>query len=180
MEQFKGTVGYIGEKKWGTKTFFSFTIKGTDGFFRTGVVRPSFKQGGYIQFEADAQKNVDMNSIVSIGERAPDEVVKEQSAKIGGMAPGTKPIDFRAEADKARQKSIHYQSAHKDAIEVAKYAVEKGLIRLPVSAPKGYDAFLALIDDLTQQFFTKFESEHTVNSSPEATDAAEGGESGDE
>lgn len=151
--KFDGVVGYISEKSFGGKLLYSFTLRGVDGFFRTGEEKPKFKVGSYVTFEAekDAKGNmqVDLASISGSVRKPADE--KAPSAE----ASKTVYVDNR-------QQAIHFQSAHKDAIEVAKFLVDKEMVKLPATTAKKMDAFMALVSDLTQKFFTEFESEHKV------------------
>lgn len=155
MAQFKGSVGYIGEKVFGGKKFYSFTLKGTDGFFRLGTNKPAFKVGAYVEFEADEKMNV-QGEVTSLAHRDP-EIISGAAAATKAIAP----INFREEADAKRQKSIHFQSAHKDAIEMAKFLVTGGFIAMPKTISKQYDAIAALVDMLTNHFYAQFEAGKT-------------------
>lgn len=153
MTQFKGSVGYIGEKRFGGKTFYSFTVKGTDGFFRLGTNKPAFKVNAQVEFEADDVKNV-IGEVKSLAERGPSD---------GGdsTVAGAKVVNFREEADAKRQKSIHFQSAHKDAIEMAQHMISAETVKMPTTASKKYKATLDLINELTDYFFQQFEAGKT-------------------
>lgn len=177
MAKYSGVVGYISEKKWKDKTFYSFTLKGVDGFFGCGMTRPRFKVGGYVEFESEKNdkgfENVDLKTLKD----SPSAPASSKDSAAPAAAPAgnsQKYVDFRAEADKQRQKSIHFQSAHKDAIELAKFMVDKEFVKLPAAVNKKYDAVLVLVENLTDKFFAQFESEHTVEEAPiEASDEVE-------
>lgn len=151
MSKYEGVVGYISPTpKFGG---YSFTLKGIDGFFKyPGSERPAFKSLAYLSFEADDKKVIDKSTLKSAyrKDEAPTKLPEASVIK-----------DPRIEADKARQRSIHFQSAHKDAIEIARLCVDKELIKLPAAQAKKYDVLLALVDELTNRFFTQFEQGHT-------------------
>lgn len=60
--------------------------------------------------------------------------------------------DNKAKQDEARQTSIAYQSARKDAIEIVKTVVEQDLITQPTKKADKYDWVLGLVDVLTDRF----------------------------
>jgi hypothetical protein len=53
----------------------------------------------------------------------------------------------------ARQNSIEYQSARRDAITLAAAMIEAGVVALPAAKDKKYDAYLELVGDLTVRLF---------------------------
>ncbi len=149
MSKHEGVVGYISSTpKYGS---YSFTIKGVDGFFKTGETRPPFKSGSFVRFEADDQKMVAMKTLESSFR---EDTTPSAAPKVI--------IDPRLEQEKSRQRSIHFQSAHKDAIEITKLMMESESIKLPTTLKHRYDAVLALVDELTNRFFTQFENGTTA------------------
>lgn len=141
MSNYKGTVQKTYEKVFSGKTLFSFTLRGTKGFFRTGQTRPTFKEGGYISFEADDGLNVDVSTIESLSHKEPE------------VTDSSKPVSAYVDREDFRQRSIIYQSARKDAIEVLNTMLAHDALRLPANTPKKYAALLAAVDALTVRFF---------------------------
>lgn len=56
-------------------------------------------------------------------------------------------------ANDSRQKAIMYQSSRKDAVEVASALLGASALPMPAKADAKYDAFLAVVDDLTDRFY---------------------------
>lgn len=141
MSLYKGTVQKTYEKVFNGKTLFSFTLRGTKGFFRTGQIRTTFKEGGYISFEADDALNVNVDSIESLSHKEPEQV------------DSSKPVTAYVDREDFRQRSIIYQSARKDAIETLNIILGQDALRLPANSPKKYTAILAALDSLTLRYF---------------------------
>lgn len=151
MAKYEGVVGYVNTTpKFGG---YSFTLKGVDGFFKyPGDKKPDFKSLAYVSFECDDRKLVDKSTL---------KTAYRQDAAPAALPPPGTIKDPRIEADKARQRSIHFQSAHKDAIEITRLCVDKEIVKLPAAQAKKYDVLLALVDELTNRFFTQFENGST-------------------
>lgn len=162
MSNYKGTVQKTYEKVFNGKTLFSFTLRGTKGFFRTGQIRPTFKEGGYIAFEADDALNVDMDSIESLSHKEPE------------VTDSSKSVTAYVDREDFRQRSIIYQSARKDAIETLNTILGQDGLRLPANSPKKYAAILAALDDLTMRFFADTANlGHKEEATPEMDEPAE-------
>lgn len=170
--KYEGVIGYVSEKPYQNVTLYSFTIKGIDGFFRCGQKKPKEKVGSYISFLAETDqkgnKNVDMESINgSVRQPAPPQNKDvpeghQSSQPVKAYADAQAEKELRKQAwEQQKQRSIHYQSAHKDAIELAKFIVEKDFIKLPTAYTSKYSALMALVDDLTNKFFADYELDHS-------------------
>lgn len=166
MSIYKGTVQKTYEKVFSGKTLFSFTLRGTKGFFRTGQTRPTFKEGGYISFEADDGLNVDVSTIESLSHKEPE------------ITDSSKPVAAYVDREDFRQRSIIYQSARKDALEFLNIEMAQDALKLPSNMPKRRGALLAELDTLTMRFFGdtanlghKDETEEMVEADSEDTDS---------
>lgn len=70
--------------------------------------------------------------------------------KKTGSAPQEAP---RAQGNNNVQSAIIFQSSRKDATQVVSAALAGGLLPLPTKQADKYDAFLALVNDLTDKYY---------------------------
>jgi hypothetical protein len=158
MSNFEGVVNYISEKPYKGVKLYSFTLKGQDGFFRTGETKPKIKVGSYVTFEAEedarGNRNVDIESIKGTV-RAPDGTTKSETITEKNQ---DKVVDFKAIAEKAKQQSIHFQAAHKVAVDVTNIAITQGLLKLPATPAKGYDALKKAVFALADEIYDRYEA----------------------
>lgn len=133
----------------------SFTLRGQQGFFRTGETPCPIKEGTYVQFEVDDKNNVNLTTLVAMEKRAPDAVPTEKAVQTAAAYVNSKDEYWsnKEERDIETQKVIQFQAARNSAIAAIVGAVAQGVIELPKTKGKSYDAYLAYIDDLTQRYF---------------------------
>ncbi len=163
MSKFTGVVSKTVERSYKGKKLYSFFLRGHEGLFKLGETTPKFKEGSTISFEANEALIVEPNSITA-AENAPATVVNKEKATATAF------VDYRAEADKLRQRNINFQSAHKDAIEVAKFMIDKGFVKMPAKVADQYDVVLALVGELTTKFFNEFAVDHEPETSETETE----------
>jgi len=149
---------------------YSFFLRGQDGLFKLGTETMKFKEGAGIEFEANDKLEVNVESMK-------ESVVKQATVadKTSASAGISAFVDHRAEENAARQRNINYQSAHKDAIEVTKYLIDKEIIKLPIKTASQYDIVMATIEELTGTFYDVFSVDHTPNepNKPESVESSE-------
>lgn len=177
---FQGTVQKTFTNVVRGRNLYSFTLKGTQGFFRTGEKPVPAKEGNFVQFEADDKNNVSMDTFCVVEKREPDIIPNgvTEAPGIKGLAskayqlssPFTKDEYWRnkEERDIETQKTIQYQAARNSAIAAMDVAVSQGIVELPKTKGKSYDAFLAYIDHLTDRFFADAKVQKHEVPSPDA------------
>ncbi len=150
-KQFEGVVRSTLERNYRGKKLYSFFLDGVDGLFKLGEKRPTFKEGAYVKFSTNDKLEVEGEIEAQVKAPAPVESKGEKVEKA--LTSYEKGIVDRQTADENRQKSIHYQSARKDAIEVTRLALENGAYTLPAKKGLSEAALLAFIDRLTVRYF---------------------------
>lgn len=161
------------------KNLHSFTIRGTQGFFRTQEVPCPMKEGTYVQFEADDKNNVNMSTLVAMDKRAPEQMPTEQAVSRAASHVNSKDDYWtrKEERDLETQKVIQYQAARNSAIAAISTAVSQGIITLPGTKGKSYDSYMKYIDDVTMRYFADGtalgHTEETNDGSPQAAPASD-------
>lgn len=152
----EGYIARIYNKDYKGTTLYSFTLKGKDGFFRTGEAPLRHKEGSYIRFNHNNKNTVDLGSI---------EVIKTVEATKGpaaysSPAPMSKDDYWnkRSEKDEAVQKVIQYQSARNSAISVLDIATKLEAIKLPTKAADRLESLIEIVEELTLNFYKKASS----------------------
>jgi hypothetical protein len=129
-----------------------------DKWLSFGFDAPKAKEGDYveIQAETDAKGYEQVQSV---------KVLKNPPAKAAVPA-GEGPA-VRGPASGGKERSIHYQSARKDAIEMLNCLIEKDA--LPITADKAkagqakrYEELMALVDKLTVRYFNDTETQRIL------------------
>lgn len=125
----------------GPWTMYNLEIDGT--WYGCGFKKPDANEGDYVEFD-----------VVQKGEYKNAENVKrsagQPAASPSGPAPSI-PVN-------KKDVSIHYQSCRKDAIQTLGVLLTHDAVKLPAKAADKYDAALALINELTNQFYFDLDS----------------------
>lgn len=152
------------------RNLYSFTLRGQQGFFRTGETPCPMKEGTYVQFEVDDKNNVSMATLTASEKRAPEPMSTEQAVTKAASYVASKDEYWtrKEERDVETQKVIQFQAARNSAIAAIVGAVSQGVIELPKTKGKSYDAYMAYIDDLTQRYFADAKTQGHVDSTNEA------------
>lgn len=127
-------------------TYWDLTVNGVRyGFGRN---QPKCNEGDNVSFEASQNDKGFWNANVKTLARASAPVAAPTVPAAAGNTRAWFPDD-------KRQDSITYQSARKDAIEVAKALLSAGLMEFGAKAKLGdkQEITLALIDKMTVQYF---------------------------
>jgi hypothetical protein len=144
---------------------YSFFMKGQDGMYSLGERAPTFKEGDSIKFETDQKgKYLYAKDIVpwegtGTGTAPPVQAVARSYGRggfVGGKA-GKSDEEKAYWANKdlvaaETQKRIEIQAARNAAIEAARFLVEKEYVKTPTKQADKYDAYLALVNQLTDEF----------------------------
>lgn len=143
--QFKGKVTRVISKP--TKTggkLWLVAFPGDGNLFNVGFTSPSVSPGDTVEFEWKETKwgkeVVGEINVVSQGEVQQEEPRPGTQNVTGGNTTNV-------------QDSINWQSARRDAVEVTKFLVDKGFVKLGVGK-KQVDNFLGTVDEVTKHFFS--------------------------
>ncbi len=183
----KGVVGkIIHNEQYG---LYSFFLKGQDGLYSLGEHPPTFKVGDSLQFDVTQKgKYLYAKDIVPWVDGGATEAPRVGYATSGGSYKGkSKGFGGKSEEEKQYwakrdatqevvQRRIEIQAARNAAIETAKFLWEKELVAKPKKVADQYDAFLALVDQIAQDYIKNTESKLTgteQSSEPEDNPAVE-------
>lgn len=144
MSKVTGQVWKLFDKEFRGKMLWSFRLENDPIYYRmnenrnAGIVEP----GNYIEFTAET--NSDGKSAQVKG-----NVGRVEPAKAPAPASGA---GWQGGSNPARETSIHYQSARKDALTLVELAITTGAITLPAKAAAKLAALEALVDAYTAQY----------------------------
>lgn len=145
----QGKVAFVNERPWQGQMLYSFKLANDEALYVCGTTKPNVVKGDFVTFEAKENKRgqmaVNMSSIV----RKEGEVL---SPSDGAKPQGWAKSGFN---DDKRQRTIEWQAARNSAIAAAQVILSNGAIKLPAKESGKYDAVMALIADLTKQFFAE-------------------------
>lgn len=165
MQQANGVVERAGEKKWKNNVFYNFSLVGDDNLYRTGTIDYGLKEGDEVEFEYEVSNYGNDVKSVKITGNVPVEKNKAKTS-AGNAAKkynggGKSKDDYwtqKAEDDKTRQRVISYQAANKTAVDIVKIALEQDAVSLGSAKAKKLDALLAVIDQVTEDIFLKYQA----------------------
>lgn len=132
-----------GSGRYGPYTTYNLEIDGQ--WYGHGFNKPNAHEGQYVEFDV-IQKGQYKNA-----ENLRAAVSTPPAASSGSKAPASIPVNNR-------DVSIQYQSSHKDAIQVLDVLLKNDAVKLPAKQADKYDAAMALVDEITAQFYLKLES----------------------
>lgn len=178
----------------------SFTLKGQDGFYSLGKDIPTFKEGDSIQFDTNQQgkytyaRNIAPWSDGGTAQSTPVSQVAASASSggwqrrgaggggksFGGGDAAAKEAYWRAKEERdiakegeyaATQKRIEIQAARNAAIETAKTMWQFDITPKPKKATEHYDAFLALVEELTDKYLESTKGRFHVDTEAAARSA---------
>ena len=156
----QGKVAFVNERNWQGKTLHSFKLVDDEALYVCGTVKPRINKGDFVTFEAKpnpkGQMVVDLNSM----QAKEAEVV---TAGIAGKAAWGGKSGYN---DDKRQRTIEWQAARNSAIAAAQVILGNGALKMPAKESAKYEAVMALISELTKQFF---EETATLGEKPKQT-----------
>ena len=167
MSEAKTISGQVGKVYVNTfddgNTSVSFKLRGDTMYYRLGNKRFAgiVEEGKTISFKAAQVKDNAFKVLSTPKAAAPSEEA------VSGGGPGGRTGNGFGSNDSA----IRYQSSRKDALEMARLAIDAEVIKLP---PKnGLAALEALVDRYTAAFFADIETKGAVARTAEPAKAAE-------
>lgn len=145
MAKIQGVIDFVNTRQTKVGEVYGIKVNGQEyGLFKT---KCPFPQGTLVEFQATQNGNfwnVDKGTL---------RKVEGEAAAAPAAVQATSTYD-------ARQKSIEYQSSRNLAGQVLASLVAADAIAMPSKTDKAarYDAMMALLDDLTWQFFEEVDS----------------------
>jgi hypothetical protein len=155
----------------------SFTLKGQDGFFSLGDKKPTFTEGESIQFDTQPKGKytyainiapwtdggtVSSAPVASVANGASNGWKGRGGFQRGGSGGANEKDEYwrrKEERDLAKegdyaatQKRIEIQAARNAAIETARTMWQFDITPKPKKVGDHYDAFLALVEELTDKY----------------------------
>lgn len=188
MAKVQGVVYKTFEKEWpakrpGQKPNKTYSIKlegdplyyrtprgskpGSDGERFAGIAEP----GNTVVFEAEP---VNESSAQIVGTVDKVEAAQATVATVGGSRADGVQVTGSGQGT-AREASIHYQSARKDALLLVQIALANGAVKMPAKEAAKLEAVEALVDHYTAAYFADiatFGAVARANGTDEATETA--------
>lgn len=127
-----------------------------DEMYGFGFQDPGLETGDKITFnytQNGKYKNVNKSSLQKDGKAE----VSKTSGGSGGNNAKSNYWDKREEREIQKGEEIKHQGCRNSAIEAAKAAHELGLVKVPQKQADKLDAFLSLVDELTDRFIQQSE-----------------------
>ncbi len=143
----QGKVAFVNERNWQGKNLYSFKLADDEALYVCGTSKPQISKGDFVTFEANPNPKGQMVVNLASLEAKKVEVVSAGSA--GKAAWGGK----SGYNDDKRQRTIEWQAARNSAIAAAQVVLSNGALKLPAKESAKYEAVMALIGELTKQFF---------------------------
>lgn len=137
-----------GVGKNGPWTMYNLEIDGT--WYGCGFNNPNVPEGSFVEFDV-VQKGqyTNANNV---------RLAQGMSAPQTPQAASTPAAPAQAPRVNSRDVSIQYQSSRKDAIQTLGVLLESEAIKLPAKQADKYDAAMALIEEITAQYYIKLEN----------------------
>jgi hypothetical protein len=169
----KGIVGKISKNDYQGKILTSFALKGQEGWYSLGERSFQYNEGDSIQFNVQTRgKYVYAQDITpwdgAGATQAPS--IPTGSGATGSPRPaygGRKSFgggksdeekQYWAKKDEqaeVTQRRIEIQAARNAAIETASFMFEKELVKVPTKQADKYDAFMELVETITDDYLKK-------------------------
>lgn len=166
MAHYTGTVSRIIERTFGNKVKFSFFLEGVDGtLFKMNETRPTFKEGGQVEFDASEKGFVsNLKSLAAA-----------QIATATGIV--TSPVEHTSRGvfipkrwhryeDRQYAESERLSIVRQKALDLALTAVnamlDREAIKLPTKQSEKMESYLEFVTMATDVFYADLAVEHSV------------------
>jgi hypothetical protein len=127
-------------------TWYSIKLEGDDTYYRCKSSNPGAIEGKTVSFEVDGDQVTSKPTIIE--SEAPKKAGYMSETSAAGSAYAGPPLGS------ARESSIHYQSARKDALQFLDIVTRTGAVKLPAKEAAKLEALEALADSYTAKFFS--------------------------
>jgi len=146
----QGRIEFLNEKPWGNKTLYSLKLSGDNTLYMCGGDKPQASRGDYVNFDV----SVNQKGQAIVGAKTlkvmESEVNTPQTAGVSRSF--TTPFKKN---DDDRQRRIEWQAARNSALTAAGLLLGGGALKMPAKETAKYAAIMAMIADLTKQFFNE-------------------------
>lgn len=171
MNTYKGFIAAITTKtglgRRGPWTLYSGKLEKEDGteypeWISFGFDKPTVQKGDYVKIETEEDGKGYQKVKTCVQLKNPPAKAQPATKAVSAPSGGSS-------FDVNRQKSIHYQSSRKDAIEVLGLLIAKDALPMTAAKTKAgeaarYEEIMALVDKLTVRYFNDTESLRILDS----------------
>lgn len=136
------------------KKLWSFTLKGQNGFYRSGTDHPNVEPDQSVTFEGNPDPKGNVNVVKGTIKLATEQASTGVSYAVvaGGNKTGYVANSYPTKLEReSTQKRIEIQSCRNSALELVKILLDKGEIKIPAKTDK-VQFIEALVSHYTQQF----------------------------
>jgi hypothetical protein len=178
--QYSGVVGKHFAKQWQNKTFWSFTLKGQDGFFNMGMKKPP-AEGSSVEFEATLNNKgyneVEAKSIKfrQDGEPSTASIRGSASSRGGSGGGGLSKDEYwqrKEDRDLVNDSLRELGASRNTAIALIDLMFKHEAIKLPAQA-KREEFVWELLNRYTEKLMNKPKTEDKVPDSEGSAEAAD-------
>ena len=150
MAKVTGQVYKLFDKQLGRRTLWSVRLENDPIYYRMDENRGAgiVEVGNWIEFEAVANSDGKSANMVEAPRLLPSPA-PSSAAPVGAVAA----VSGNSGGYAARETSIHYQSARKDALQFVSVIASQGAVTLPAKAAGKLKALEALVDYYTALYF---------------------------
>jgi hypothetical protein len=187
----KGIIGKVSRKDFQGKTLTSFALKGQDGWYSVGERSLQFNEGDSVQFNVETRGKYayakDLTPWTDGGATSAPAVpsgprfTPKSNKSFGANAAKDKYWEDKEKRDLERERyqrevtqpRIEVQAARNAAIQTASFMFEKELVKVPAKQADKYDAFIELIETLTDEFVKRNSARVPGNEKPQTPEDPE-------
>lgn len=175
MAHYTGTVSRIIERTFGNKVKFSFFLEGVDGtLFKMNETRPTFKEGGQVEFDASEKGFVSNLKSLAATQAAPETGLVtspvEHTSRGVFIPKRWHRYEDRQYAE-AERRSIVRQKALDLALTAVNAMLDREAIKLPAKQSEKMESYLEFVTMATDVFYADLVVDHAV---PEESPKTEG------
>jgi len=164
MSEWKGQVSKINSRDWGTKTLWSFQLKGANLWLRLADGEPSFKEDDWIVATGEGPNKIEEVEVIK-EEEVKQAVSTTTSTKLGSSeAPPTNSPDYwrwKQMHDLIREDAFMWRDARADAVRIVTAcldhdketgAAKDAILALGTKKSGRLDVMLSIINELSGKF----------------------------
>lgn len=165
---YSGVIGRVSEKQFNGKTFYSFTLKGQEGWYNTGVKKP-YAEGTSVKFDAapNAKGYLTVSGNIEVlkdGEVSATGSVAQTVSKStsSGSGAGGAYWDRKEARDLVNDAARELGASRNTALSIIDIALRNEVYKLPAAA-KREEFFFTLLDRVTDKLMGKTEPKKDDN-----------------
>jgi hypothetical protein len=152
MNEWKGEISKINERDWGSKTIYSWQIKGNNGWFRSEQ-DPCMRVGDCFAFSGESANKIDISTLKEISESDLKAEAKAQIQETRDAPPTTSPDYWRWKQmhDLDRESYYQWKDARADATRIVCAALDNDVLSLGQKKGLKLDMLIGMIKETTRQ-----------------------------